>query len=1406
MENGYGGVTRLFYRSYEQPEVGGVLDEMLFYAVRETETWDGVEYVFGDDPSASKTVYTYQDSQCWDIDNVSSGGVEPPRWPCDAPGEQTIKLFGFPQTTVQNLDANGNVLSESVHEFDTSSYWTMGRGTQTDVYEPGVQIPLRRTETSYINSTLGLPKGNYFVYTHQITNTVWENEQPHSQRTVYEYAPAMQGGAQYGNRTHVYEYDENGDLYRFQMQGFVPNTTTNWIVNQPAWSGTFDAYTTTLAATMYYYDGQLDNMAGPDDKGELTLTRNRLVPAGGPDCPGYEDTVDVSYTYDVSGNLTATTTYEGYGWIQCDSEGHWVEHSPPGDGSTAYTTSVQYDDAYNLYPVQTCNPLDQCSHTEYYEVNAAPPDGGLPGQVWRAWGPNGQATATQYRYDAFGRTTQVWGPGEDPDTGPPNRWTFYYDYVDNPPDWSHPEWRPMVSITWDKTDPDATWENFFDESASIWKRVLFDGLGRTIQTQTRAADWTYDGGNCDPEQHDIVQYTLHDALGRAITQSVPYSVTRACDDGTNPYQLPDMNQAHTTTQYDALGRAVRVENTDGTAVLTDYEGWNSLVTDERGNQKTYTSDPFGRMVEVYETPIDATTVYTYDLVDNLIEVEDDAGNHAHMGYDALGRKTWMDDPDMGDWRYAYDPAGNLIKQLDARDQAICLYYDSLGRLEGKTYHEDVDNLDDLNCPGEPYVVSYIYDQGTYGIGQRTRMDDESGYTTWTYDERGRTTEELKYVDGAGLYRTQWGYDALGRAAWIKYPNGSNGQVGERVDYDYDSRGLLNSVLGDGTYGDDSYVQSTTYDVSGRMELRVLGDDTLQADYTYYPWDALDDRGRLQQITTGTPADPDSLQDLRYTYDAVGNVLSIEDYKAASPQTQAFTYDGLNRMLTAEVTGGITGTYVYAYQYDTIGNITHKDGGEYGLSYNYYSEKPHAVRGLEIGIYTAVGYAYDANGNMTKRDFFIDPKYLQSAETLDLSLYPDSDDQILYRDTYTLTYDAENRLVEVYLNGLSVAEFVYDGDGNRVEGTMDGVTTVYVGNHYEQSDGTVRKYYYAGGQRVAMRENGTLYYLIGDHLGSTSITANADGGKQAELRYKAYGESRYAWGDTPTSFRFTGQREDDTIGLYFYNARYYDPLLGRFIQADTIVPNPGNPQDLNRYSYVRNNPLRFTDPSGHTCASPSSQQEAIECALLEQDMLDHTVLVYIEWYVKSKELLPDGNWRENQEKIGILSLGAIKSPNSIYTHDHFLPELGPGHFALEYNLTDLYLMDANGETIADPTLYYHDIRGFSGVMHFNLSEVNLGPAVEEGDPYELSSGSELGKVVRGGDTSAEVEWVQFVEWASPYKWAFLTTGNTAVGDSGGGTFLNGRWVGSHQGKWDDNHGVVGTWPDIHRVGPLDIRPF
>jgi RHS repeat-associated protein len=182
--------------------------------------------------------------------------------------------------------------------------------------------------------------------------------------------------------------------------------------------------------------------------------------------------------------------------------------------------------------------------------------------------------------------------------------------------------------------------------------------------------------------------------------------------------------------------------------------------------------------------------------------------------------------------------------------------------------------------------------------------------------------------------------------------------------------------------------------------------------------------------------------------------------------------------------------------------------------------------------------------------------------------------------YTLTYDAENQLTSV--SGGASASFVYDGDGNRVKATL-GSTIAYVGDYFEWkgSTSTMVKYYYAGGQRIAMRVGSSIrYYLLTDHLGSTAITAYSSGGKKAELRYKAWGETRYTYGTTPTTYRFTGQRLDESTGLYYYGARYYDPALGRFVQADTIVPEPGNPQALNRYSYVYNNPLRYIDPTGH----------------------------------------------------------------------------------------------------------------------------------------------------------------------------------------------------------------------------------
>ncbi len=155
-----------------------------------------------------------------------------------------------------------------------------------------------------------------------------------------------------------------------------------------------------------------------------------------------------------------------------------------------------------------------------------------------------------------------------------------------------------------------------------------------------------------------------------------------------------------------------------------------------------------------------------------------------------------------------------------------------------------------------------------------------------------------------------------------------------------------------------------------------------------------------------------------------------------------------------------------------------------------------------------------------------------------------------------------------------------------------------GKAYTPNGHSETKYYYAGSQRVAMRVNGALYYLFSDHLGSTGIVADAQGNKVSELRYDPWGEVRYAWGAQVTDYTYTGQRSmADAFGLMYYNARWYDPTLGRFAQADTLIPGAGNPLAWDRYAYTRNNPLRYTDPSGHWLCSGEH-----DCSFRKEDVI------------------------------------------------------------------------------------------------------------------------------------------------------------------------------------------------------------
>jgi RHS repeat-associated protein len=169
-----------------------------------------------------------------------------------------------------------------------------------------------------------------------------------------------------------------------------------------------------------------------------------------------------------------------------------------------------------------------------------------------------------------------------------------------------------------------------------------------------------------------------------------------------------------------------------------------------------------------------------------------------------------------------------------------------------------------------------------------------------------------------------------------------------------------------------------------------------------------------------------------------------------------------------------------------------------------------------------------------------------------------------------------------VTGAATANFYYDADGKQIKATVNGVTTYYVGNHYEVKNSVVTKYYFAGATRLAVRTGGTLSYLLGDHLGSSSVTTDANGVKTASALYKAFGETRYTLGNLNTDYHFTGQREEAALGgIYWFQSRWFDPTLGRFMSPDTIVPtSTQGTQAWDRYAFVNNNPVRYTDPTGH----------------------------------------------------------------------------------------------------------------------------------------------------------------------------------------------------------------------------------
>jgi len=391
---------------------------------------------------------------------------------------------------------------------------------------------------------------------------------------------------------------------------------------------------------------------------------------------------------------------------------------------------------------------------------------------------------------------------------------------------------------------------------------FYDGFGNLVQIKTPA------------ENNQIIKNIFYDGLFRVKEEQNPYF-----DSFSTSLVTPSSTINRTYYQYDALSRITKVTNPDGTIKNTTYNKNIINDYDENNNYKTYYLDAYDRITAVEEHNIDFyfndnetyNTTYTYNGKDELVGIRDHYGNEFNFSYDSLGRKIQLDDPDLGTWKYSYDSAGNLIKQTDNIGNGILMSYDSLNRIHQK-------NASSVN-------YTFNYDEQYQGTLSSINF---SNFTfSYEYDERLRVLKETIMEGGTDSYETGLTYDSMDRIIEKILPSN------EELEFYYNEQGKLNKIRG--------YINQTNYNAFGNPLNRSYFNAKITT-FDYYS-----DNARLKQIKT------DTVQNLNYSYDDVGNVVSIND--SANNRYYAMSYDNLDRLTNVSINA-----YKWVYSYDPLGNI------------------------------------------------------------------------------------------------------------------------------------------------------------------------------------------------------------------------------------------------------------------------------------------------------------------------------------------------------------------------------------------------------------------------------------------------------------------------------------------------------
>jgi len=434
-----------------------------------------------------------------------------------------------------------------------------------------------------------------------------------------------------------------------------------------------------------------------------------------------------------------------------------------------------------------------------------------------------------------------------------------------------------------------------------------------------------------------------------------------------------------------------------------------------------------------------------------------------------------------------------------------------------------------------------------------------GASTLTFEKRQiRIGNEIHEQDAMGRvirvvfqegFSIKYSYDPVGNRTRMVYPNG------EVVTYKYNANNWLTEVV---TKSGKTLFE---YDKRGNLTKKILPNGIIIT-YTY------NGAGKLVGLVINDVSGH-LLFSFSYTLDGVGNYLKIDN----SNNITFFAYDPLYRLTKINYPDGRE----VKYKYDPIGNrLSMRTSPKIGNSkLKQWLTKP----AINLGILgNRIRYIYDSEGRLIKAG--------------DIEFKYDSNGNLIERNssngTTRYTYDVDNRLIKIEYPDGTYSKYTYDTLGRRIsKRSRDGRITYYLYdgcNFIQELDDkgrVISSYIYDMGidRPLSMTRNGKTYYYLFDHLGSVIALSDEKGEIVAEYEYDAWGNITKEVGDIENPFRFTGREWDEESGLYYYRERYYDPSVGRFISRDPITDNPVNPQNLNRYVYVNNNPQTYVDPYG-----------------------------------------------------------------------------------------------------------------------------------------------------------------------------------------------------------------------------------